>query len=68
MGGGTGHRGIDFDTVVGAIISNILHFIDFLQNTKISFAGLSISLFNAILGYVVLMVILSLFFDFGGDE
>lgn len=68
MGGGTGHRGINFDTVVGAIISNILKFIEFLQNTTITFAGLSISLFNAILGYVVLLVILSIFFDFGGDE
>lgn len=68
MGGGTGHRSISFDTFIGVIISNILKFIELLQNTTISFAGLSISLFNAILGYVVLMVILSIFFDFGGDE
>lgn len=59
---------MNLDNIMGFIISEIGRFINFLQDTTISFAGLSISLFSAILGYVVLMVILSIFFDFGGDE
>lgn len=58
------------DSFINFLYTQLVHFFQILQDTKISFGGLSISVFDAILSYFILFFILSIFFGFngGGDE
>lgn len=57
------------DSIITFLCSQLVSFFKFLQDTKISFAGLSISIFDAILSYFIVLLILRLFFGFsGGDD